>query len=263
MKRVVSFSDAHVSPGQNLERFDWLGRLIVDVKPDAVWNGGDLATCDSVSFWAVPYAEQCTLKEELDVLSEAQHRLFEPTREYNRRRRENKHSLLRYDTLLTMGNHEYRLHRKLQQDERGLGSVVDPLDLFQFRDNWKQIVDYKEYLEYEGCLFTHCPINGLGKPISGAYRGRHIAMQSDKPTIYGHTHKMDYTELPVMGATNKTRTALNMPCFLEQDHVEGYARGSCTGWSYGVVILDIFQPGRFTFNWLSMAELKHKYGDSK
>lgn len=53
MKRILLFADAHVAPNLNLDRFTALGNMIVAEKPDAVGCLGDLATCDSVSFWDV------------------------------------------------------------------------------------------------------------------------------------------------------------------------------------------------------------------
>lgn len=263
MKRLLAFSDAHVSPGQDLERFDWLGKLIVDVRPDAVWNGGDFATCDSVSFFKVPREDQYSLAEEAEAVRAAHARMWRPLQDLNDRRKASKHGPIVIHKMITMGNHEHRIKRRCEDDELGLGSVVTADNLFQYSLYYDQVADWKEYIEYEGLLLTHCPINGRGKPMDGIFRGRHIALQSEMPILYGHTHRVDYTVVNLMGPVNKTRSALNLPCFLDQDHVEKYAKGSASGWDYGVVLVDIYEPGRFTFKWISMGELRHKYSEKK
>lgn len=263
MKTLVGFADAHVAPGQDLRRFDWLGRLIADIKPDAIWNGGDLATCDSVSYFPVPFKEHTTLKDDVEIVLEAQARMFAPLDDLNRRRVMSKHGPHMPLRICTMGNHEDRLNRRIRDDERGLGSVINPHSLFGYEKYWDSVCEYKEYTEYEGILLTHAPINGLGKPISGAYRGRQIAMQSALSVLYGHTHKFDVSSVSLIGPLNLSRTAANLPCFMEQDHVESYAKKSATGWDYGLVIVKIFEPGKFTLNVMSMTELEHKYGDAK
>ena len=259
MKQILCFTDAHASPGQDLRRFDWLGQFIVDLRPDVIANLGDLATNDSVTFWSVPFLERTTLADDVEVVKESQQRLFAPMQELNARLKASKHAQYRPYTFMTKGNHEFRVDRRIEDDDTGLGSVIDVDSLFDFDVYWQDIVDWKEYFEYEGLLFTHCPTNGRGKPIDGVYRGRHISLQSDKPVVYGHTHKMDYSTVGLIGNQNRTKFALNLPCFMEQDHVEEYARRSTSGWSYGVVVLTITDDSQYTYRWISMAELEANY----
>lgn len=260
MKTIIGFADGHVAPGQDLRRFDWLGKMIVDIRPDAIWNGGDLATNDSVSFWDIAHADRVTLADDVAVVHEAQARMFAPLKALNAQRKKSKHGKLKIHTFLTLGNHEYRLNRKINLDETGIGSVIDPHDLYGFNKYWKEITEWKDYYEYEGVLFTHCPINGRAAPFSGLYRGRHIALQADQSIVYGHTHKMDFTTVGLIGNENRTKCTLNMPCFMEQDYVEEYARESTTGWSYGCVVITIHDEGEFTFKWYSMKEMEELYG---
>ena len=40
--------DQHAHPDNNNDRFEWLGKLIVDLKPDVVINLGDMADMPSL-----------------------------------------------------------------------------------------------------------------------------------------------------------------------------------------------------------------------
>lgn len=259
MYTVVAFADGHVAPGQDLSRFDSLGRFIVDLQPDAIACLGDLATNDSVSYWDVPFLEQTTLADDVAAVVEAQSRLFAPIAEYNRKQASSRHKQYRPYTFMTMGNHEYRLTRRMEADSRGLGSVVDPISLYHFDRYWQEIVDWKEFIEHQGILFTHCPTNNRGKPIDTVYRGRHITLASDKSIVYAHTHSLDFTTTGVIGNENRQKSALNLPAFMEQGHVEQYAKGSTSGWAYGFCVIRIISPTNFTFEWISTEELKQRY----
>lgn len=259
MKTILCFTDAHAAPGQDLRRFDWLGKLIVDIRPDAIYNGGDIATNDSVSFFPVPHFEQPTLADDVAVVREAQRRMFAPLKALNKQRKKSKHGPIKPHTFMTLGNHEHRLNRMIENDELGMGSVIDPHELYGFTKHWQEICEWKEYIDYEGIMFTHCPMNAMAKPQTGLYRGRHIALLSDKSVVYGHTHKLDFTTVGIIGNDNKSRTTLNLPCFMEQGHVEEYAKVSTTGWDYGVVVIKVHAHGRFTFEWISMDELQERY----
>lgn len=68
-------------------------------------------------------------------------------------------------------------------------------------------------------LFTHVPINANNAPFSGHYRGRHIGLQARKHIVYGHTHKVDLTTRYFIGNDNAALMTLNLPAFMDQNHV--------------------------------------------
>ena len=259
MHTAILFADAHAGPAQSLKRFEALGNCIVEVKPDFVACLGDLGTCDSVSTYPVKYEDTTTLREDADTIIAAQEALFKPLNDYNSKRRRSRHKRHYPLKILTKGNHEERLDRQVMADETGLGSVVEPNELFQFHHYWDIVREYKEYYSFLGLLFTHAPTNAMGQPISGVTRGRQTCFQTDKPVFYGHTHSFDHTTMGIMGNGNKVRSSVNLPCFMDQDHVEEYAQGSTTGWCYGFLILKIFAPGQFSYEWVSMPELYDKF----
>lgn len=259
MKTAVVFTDAHSSPHSSLSRFDALGRFILDKKPDAVACLGDLGNCDSVSSYPVAYENTTTLKEDADTMIEAQQRLWAPTEKHNKKRRKSRHKRYTPLRLLAKGNHEERLDRAIMEQDAGVGSVINPNSLFRFDQYWDQIAEYKEYIEYQDILMTHCPTNTMGNPITGVTRGRSICFQTIQNILYGHTHSFDVTTLGLVGNQNRVVTALNLPCFMDKGHVEEYATGSTTKWTYGFIVLKIPEPGDFSFELVSMDELYANY----
>lgn len=262
-KTHLWYGDCHVAPGQDLSRFEHLACWIIHNKPDVIGNIGDHNTFDSCSFFDVPRLEKTTIKEDVEAGNEALDIIDSAIEEYNDKQRANHKSRYKPFKVFTIGNHEYRLNRRLQQDEDVLGSLVSIDSLMDLENRFDKTCGYREYLEIDGVLFTHAVPNSRGTPISGVTRGRSITMQSSKPIMYGHTHKFDYTSVPLIGNDNHTRWSLNMPCFMDQNHVENYAKESTTGWCYGLVELRIYEDGNVSYRWISMQELKDFYKENK
>ena len=49
MTDILVIGDAHVKPGISQERFDWLGKLLHDIRPDIVVDMGDWSDMESLS----------------------------------------------------------------------------------------------------------------------------------------------------------------------------------------------------------------------
>lgn len=259
MITALVFSDGHVAPGQPAERWSALGKFILDRKPTEIWNLGDMATNDSVTFWNVPHKDKVTLQDDVNAVVTAQELLFAPIEKYNKQRRKTRHKQYKPYTVLCKGNHEDRLDRRIENDELGLGSIVDPTKVYKFDKYWKEICDYGEYIERHGILLTHCPFNRLSRPMTGVNRGRQIAMQSPKPVFYGHTHMFEHTSVGMLGSGNAVNQVVNLPAFMEQGHVEKYAAKGASGWSYGFLYVTILDDGSFTYEWVSTAQLMAQY----
>jgi len=252
-------ADAHCDPHQNLRRFDWLGKWIADHDYDWVIVAGDWLTLDSCSFYPMSRFDKTTAAEDLEAGREALRRTKQPTLDKQKRQQRNKKKKIKTKWAFTKGNHEERFDRKIQEDEDVLGSLVSFNSLFGVDTEFDLSCEYRDYLLIDGIQYTHACQNGLRRPMSALNRGRQIALQTRYPTVYGHTHKFDFTTVPILGSTNAVNWSCNCPCFMEQDHVEKYALGSATGWCYGVIELTIFDDGTVVHRWIAMAELENHF----
>ena len=260
--KTVVIADAHSAPFQDLRRFDWIGNYIAQNHIDKVVLLGDWVTMDSCSYFPVPRRERTTALEDILAGKEALSRMLEPIRrEQDRLRRNRKRIWLPLLAWLD-GNHEDRFNRRKQDDEEVLGSLVDLWDLLGIRDQFDLMCGYREYLEIDGILYTHCPQNGLGRPMTGVNRTRQIALQSSKPVVFGHTHKREYRNVARLGNANDINWAINCPAFMEQNHVEEYAQGGATGWTYGAVELTQYEDGTTVDRVIAMAEIESLYKEN-
>jgi len=111
-KTAVIFTCSHASPEFSNERFDWLGELIYDLKPDYVVDLGDGADMASLSSHDTKYPKQLVIQnyqKDVECYNDAQDRLRHKFR-HNKKKLPNWYGLL--------GNHEYRYDRALAHDPR-------------------------------------------------------------------------------------------------------------------------------------------------
>jgi len=86
-KTHLIIPDSHAHPDHNNDRFEWLGKLIMDVKPDVVVNIGDMADMPSLSTYdrGTKGFEGRRYKKDVDSVLDAQERMFEPIKKAKRR----------------------------------------------------------------------------------------------------------------------------------------------------------------------------------
>lgn len=257
--------DAHVGPGQDLRRFKWLGNLIDEERPRRIIAVGDMATMDSCSDHDEPGTgkdrKRPSFKQDRDAWAEAQRLMFCPTRRWNKQQRSHGHRQYAPETHYIKGNHEERFDRRANRDPLVIGSLVDFDGVMGLTPCWEKVYPFREYVEINGISYTHVPHNKMGRPITGVSAGRTVCQHTASHVIYGHTHTMNFTTLPLLGATNRVRCCLNGPAFMEENHQEDYAKGSQTGWVYGLLRVrpSAATNTAFSFDYLSMEELKRLY----
>ena len=89
--------DCQVKDGVDLSYLTWVGKYIVDKKPDVVIQIGDFADMPSLSSYDVGKKsfEGRRYKTDIEVTKKAMEMLLAPLKEYNERARRNKGKLYR------------------------------------------------------------------------------------------------------------------------------------------------------------------------
>ena len=107
---AVVFTCAHVDPNVSNERFDLLGKLIYDLRPDYVVDLGDGADMKSLNSYDTKYPQAIvsqSYEEDINHYNEAQDRLRIIFKEMKRKRP-------KYYGL--EGNHENRIKKAISLD---------------------------------------------------------------------------------------------------------------------------------------------------
>jgi hypothetical protein len=107
--------DPHAHPDHHNKRFEWLGKLINDVKPDVVVNMGDHFDLASLSSYDKGKASFISRNYERDIESglDAHDKMWQPIRKSKKKMPKR---------VVLEGNHEHRIKKALEKDPELGGS---------------------------------------------------------------------------------------------------------------------------------------------
>lgn len=247
--------DPHSHPDHDNSRFDLLGELIKDLKPDVVVNIGDHWDFPSLSSYEVGRKafNGRNYARDIDHGHEAHERMFGPIRRSKRR--------MPYRVFYE-GNHENRLKKaiNLQPELEGdrFGISWNDLDL----DRW-----YNEVVEYDGNTpgtsridgvhYAHYFVSGvMGRAIGGEHSAYSLITKHFRTCTVGHSHVLDFARRtsvdghPILGCV--------VGCF--QDFPADWA-GECNKlWWRGVVVKHNVEEGNYDPQFISLNQLRKEYG---
>lgn len=261
MTKILVVGDCHVDETQSLERFNWLGKLIVDERPDHIVYMGDFLTLNCLSAWDLNkrakmegrrYAVEVGVGRFALGMAEA------PMRKLQIRQRANHEKLYKPELVFIEGNHEDRLTRYLEKDPTFAGHISIEKDLSLFARGYK-FIPYREYHYINNIAFTHIPFNKI-REISGA----NITMKASQcivdSVVFGHTHEQHLAHIHRQGMPH-LQDIYNCGCFISKK--EDYVHGRVTQYWRGVSFLHTEDPGRFDVETVSYSALRRRYGGSK
>lgn len=255
-KTAVILTCSHVDPSVSNERFDWLGSLIYDLRPDYVIDLGDGAEMRSLNtFDTKTPAALCAQSYERDIdhYNDAQDRIRRKFREMKKR----KPAYFGCE-----GNHEYRIRRAIKVDPRLEGDRYGISFSHLQTDHW-----FDEYYEYrnnapdsfdkDGVTYAHYISNGnYGTAMSGEHHAYNLLKKRHHSTTVGHSHKRgmffkdDAHPNPAIG--------LVAGCFKGAE--ESWAGQANHEWWKGVIIKRDIRGGCYDPEFVSMSRLKAIYG---
>lgn len=242
--KVLVVGDAHVQQGQNLTRFSYLGKMIQSIVPDQVIMIGDFLDLDSLSAWDKDKRKLMEGRRYAKEIDAGQRALDIFSKSYKG---------IRFSYL--EGNHEERLNRYTEQHAELDGAISIQHDL-KLTERGISFVPYKEHLTLEGVEFTHIPIAGNGRPISGNNICEKVLSLYNNSIVFGHTHLLR-TACGYRHGSKHLQQVLNAGCFFE--HHPHYIQGAPSNYWRGIVVLDIYQPGRFDIQTFSYGNMKRLF----
>lgn len=250
---MLLIPDSHAHPDHPNTRADWLSKLIIDLKPDVVVNGGDQWDFSSLSSYdkGKRSFHGRSYSKDLESGLEFQDRLWGPVKAQKKK--------LPYRVFL-VGNHEQRIDRVLDMSPELEGTVgYDDLDLNTY---YNEVVHYDGQLpgiwEYEGVLFAHFfPAGISGRPMGGESPARMLVNKNQTSCVAFHAHVLDYhTKRNIRG---DVINGLVAGCY--QDYVNDWSGPVGRFWRSGVAVLRDVSQGNFDFQWISIESLKKEYGE--
>lgn len=253
-KTHLILPDPHAHYKFSNERADWIGRLIVDLKPDVLVNLGDMWDMPSMASYdkGRKSFQGKTFKADIDAGLEFDDRLWAPIRAAKKKRPM---------SVFIEGNHEYRLKRAidLQPELDGVISFND----FDLRRNYDEVVEYQGgtpgIIEVDGITYCHYAVSGvMGRPIGGEHPAYSLLSKQFKSVTQGHIHVFNHcTRTTIDG-----RRIHGLVAGVYQDYDSDWAGEINKLWSRGIVIKRGVENGDYDLEWISLKRLKEAYGNS-
>lgn len=253
---AVVFSCGHTDPDVSNERFDWLGELIYDVRPDYVVDLGDGADMRSLNSYDTRYPEAIvsqSYQDDIEHYNEAMSRLRE------------KPSVRKYKRPFWVGfegNHENRIKTAVKHDPRVEGERYGVSFKHLQTDHWFD--EYHEYTNsaptihnYDGVDYAHYVGAGnFGRAISGVHHAYGLLQKRYRSCTVGHSHKRDLYFKDDVGSNGAIGAVIG--CYKGAE--EGWAGQSNKEWFKGVLIKRNICDGLYEPQFISLETLRRTYG---
>jgi hypothetical protein len=254
--KILYIPDSQVKPGQDFTFLRQIGEYIVDKKPDVVVHAGDFADMPSLSSYdkGKKSFEGRRYKADVQAAHDGMKALLGPLREYNEMQHRNKKGLYRPRMVLTLGNHEHRIDRAIN-DEPLLDGTISIDDLQYASFGW-EVYPFLEVVVIEGIAFSHYFTTGtMGRPASSA-----AAMLNKKHMSCIAGHQQGRQSATGVRADGKQITAIIAGSCYEHD--EDYLGPQGNKHWHGVIMLHNVKDGEFDECFIPLHYLKNKYPET-
>lgn len=251
--------DSHAKPDVPNKRFTLLGKFILDLKPDVIVNIGDMADMPSLCSYdkGKKSFEGRRYKKDIEAVRDALYQLHSPTIDYNRKQRVAKQKQYLPRLVITLGNHEHRVQRVVDNHAELDGTIS--LEDFGFENYGYEVYPFMSPVSIDNILYSHYFVTGImGKPISGLHPAYSMLQKKYQSCTQGHSHLLDYKVMTA--GDGKKLQGLSVGCFLETDQFEAYAGEEANEmWWRGIVIKHITKDG-YDPEFISIERLEKMYG---
>lgn len=255
MTTAIVYSCCHASPNVDNKRFELLGNLIFDIKPDYVVDLGDFADMASLNTYDTRYPKAIVSQnygEDIEVALDAQEKLRD---KFVRRKVKKPY------WFGIQGNHEYRIDRAIKLDPRlegkKYGVSFEHLQTKRFYDEYYRYHNgAPAIVDIDGVYYSHFISSGnYGTPLSGLHHGYALTVKMAASTTVGHSHKRSY--FVKQEARPNPIHGLVVGNFKgKEDTWSGQANNE---WWSGVCIKRNINKGNYDLEFISMERLEKDY----
>ena len=256
MTRHLVIPDCQIRPGDSTDFLEHIGKYILTMRPDTVICLGDFADMPSLSSFDVGKKsfEGKRYCNDIAAVNEAMSILMSPLETYNTKARKNKEKFYKPRLVFTLGNHEERINRTINNDAK-LDGFLNINDLEYQKHGW-EVFPFLEVVVIDGVAYSHYFTSGvLGRPVTTA-----AACLSKKhmSCIQGHQqglqiamgHRAD--GLPIT-------SVISGSCY---EHDEDYLGPQGNKHWRGILVLHDVKDGAFDLMPVSLDYLRKKYASS-
>lgn len=255
MRKHLIIPDSQVTPDTPTDHLGWIGKYIVEKQPDVIVHLGDFADMESLSSYdeGKMQAEGRRIKRDIKAARSAMNILVKPMFDLNSKKRVWKEKLYRPEMHLTIGNHENRITRCIENDAKfdGLFSLESlKYELY----GWK-VHPFLKPVEIDGVHYCHYFCNPLSsKPVGG----ENILLRIKK---IGLSFVQGHQQVYMVGCHSlsngkRIRGLVQGACYLHDEDYRGFQ--SNNEWR-GIFMLHEVCGGDYSLMEISLDYLCRKY----
>lgn len=251
--KIIVIPDTQCKPGQDFQFLNHIGKYIAEKKPDVIVQIGDFADMESLSSYDVGKKtfEGRTYHHDVEAAIDAMRMLWFPINKERNRLKCNKKKQWNPRMVLTLGNHEDRINKAINND-RKLEGLISTENLRYDKFGW-EVVPFLTPVVINDVVFCHFMSSGImGKPISSA---RAILNKTHMSVVVGHQQGRDVAYS--RRADGKQITAIIAGSCYEHD--ENYLNPQTNKHWRGIVVLNQVEDGEFDESFVSLDFLRRKY----
>jgi hypothetical protein len=254
-KKYLILPDPHAHKDHDNKRADWIGKLILDERPDVVMNMGDTFDMPSLSSFDKGKASfhGASYEKDIEAGVEFLDRMWHPIRKAKKKRPL---------SVFLEGNHEHRLKKVLEAQPELGGNKYG----IGYKDYC--LADYHNIIQYyegstpsiyaaDGINFAHFLCSGvMGRPIGGDNHAASLLNKNFSSCVVSHSHLVDYAVRSTIGGAKVQALVAGV----YQDYKSGWAGNLNNLWWRGAVILRDVEGGTFDPQFISIEALRRTYG---
>jgi len=256
MSKHLFIPDTQVKPGVPTEHLEWAGHYIVDKQPDVVVMAGDFADMPSLSSYDAKGSKKFEGRRyDLDIKAAraGMKKLLEPLRDYQLWTKGSHKPRYEPRLVLTLGNHEDRITRAINNDPHTLEGMIMLTDLGYEEVGW-EVYPYLQPVVIDGVAYCHYFTSGvMGRPVTAA---KALLTKKHMSCMAGHQQGWDIAN--DKRADGVYMTAIIAGSFYQHD--EDYLDAQSNKHWRGVIMLHEVNEGAFQPMLVSLDYLKRKYG---
>jgi hypothetical protein len=252
--RHMFIPDTQVKPGVATDHIAWAARYAASKLPDVIIQAGDWYDMPSLSSWdrGKKASHGRTVRDDMQAGDDAI-ALFE--------RELKKHAPRGYNPrkVITLGNHEDRMHRHVEEFPELDGTIGTDRIAFH-RHGW-MVVPFLQPITVHGVTYAHFfPLNAQGRVSSskhGAPSAQAQVKRMMRSSVAGHRQGLDTSVIHTPG-----RTVRGVIAGSYYQHSEGYLTKMGDTYWRGVLLFNDVRPasGEFDICEVSLQFLERRFG---
>jgi hypothetical protein len=251
--KILVLPDVQAKPGNDFTYLRRIGQYMVDKKPDVVVCLGDLADMESLSSWdrGKKSFEGRRYKRDIEAAHEAQAAFLSPLQEFNERAKRNKEKQYHPRKVLTLGNHEHRTSRAIEDDAK-LDGILS-LDDLKYKEFGWEVYPFLEVVVIECVAFSHYFITGVAGRAASTAAAQ--LRKTNMSCVAGHQQGKQIAYASRADGSTIT-SIITGSCY---EHEETYLGRQGNKHYRGLVMLHEVKNGAFDEMWLSLDYINQRY----